>query len=413
MPALSLECLRVEANGRRLLNCVSLRVEPGQLALVAGPSGAGLARSVFGLAVSGRIRVAGLPAEEAAARGLVGYVPQEPWSSLLTPYVESELALAGVPGEIAGRLGLDRVLLEPTATLSAGEAQRLALAIAAYAGEPAVLLVDEVTAYVDEDARVEAAKLLRRVADEGRAVVVVDHNLELWRGLADSVVYLERGRATAYSSVEEVPLYPAGKLALRRARELSEKLRGFRGSECECLRAEDVWFRYPGSRGHVLRGVSLEAACGSVTVIVGKSGRGKTTLLKVLAGLYRPEKGRVARRRRPHYVPENPLLYLSEPTAGEELGWDLEAAKVFGLEHVLETPIGALSSGERRRLALASAVRRGAGVILVDEPTVGLDYSTAVSVVEALASAAEKGAAVVVATHSRILRELAQSVVEL
>jgi ABC-type multidrug transport system ATPase subunit len=274
-----------------------------------------------------------------------------------------------------------------------------------------VLLVDEVTAYVDEDARVEAARLLRRVADEGRAVVVVDHDLELWRGLADSVVYLERGRAAAYGSVEEVPLYPARKLALERARELSEKLRGFRGSEC--LRAEDVWFRYPGSRGHVLRGVSLEAACGSVTVVAGRSGRGKTTLLKVLAGLYRPEKGRVARRRRPHYVPENPLLYLSEPTAGEELGWDLEAAKVFGLEHALETPIGVLSSGERRRLALASAVRRGAGVILVDEPTVGLDYSTAVSVVEALASAAEEGVAVVVATHSRILRELAQSVVEL
>ena len=401
--------------GRPILRGVDLSVAPGELVLVAGPSGAGkttLLRAAAGLAgllglrVEGSVRVDGVPVGRAEP-GAVAYVPQEPWAPLLTPYVATELGFLGLGEEVARELGLERRLAAATALLSAGEAQRLAVAAAAASGAR-VLLVDEVTAYLDRWARLASARLLRRLADEGRAVVVVDHDLELWRGLADRVAYLEGGRVVVYGSVEDVPLYAARRLAEEKADEVRERVEAAEGEAC--IEARGLAYSYPGGAAAV-EGLNLEAACPGLTVLRGPSGSGKTTVLKLLAGLLRPRRGRVVRRCRPLYVPENPLLYLSAPTVREELGGDAALARLFGLEGLLDAPITVLSAGERRRLALASASRRP-GCVLVDEPTVGLDYISAVAVLEGLARAVERGSGLVVATHSEIVARAAPSVVE-
>jgi energy-coupling factor transport system ATP-binding protein len=415
LKGLELDSVKVKApGGKTILNGISLRVEPGQLVLIAGPSGAGkttLLRvaaglsALFNLAVEGRVRVEGQPLSRLAP-GLLAYVPQEPWASLLTPYVATELGFLGVGAELARRLGIDAE--RPTPVLSAGEAQRLAVLAARISGAR-VLLVDEVTAYLDEKARYDVAKLLREVADEGSAVVVVDHDLGLWKSLVDYVAYLEGGRLTVYEDVLEVPLYMLMERAHKLAMELGREITAYTGSPC--LEADRITLSYPGGP-RLIRDLTLKLPCPGLVVVKGPSGSGKTSLLKVLAGALKPSRGRIRRRcRRLGYIPENPLLYLAAPTPGDELGWDLELARMFGLDKVLDVPLAALSSGERRRLALASATR-SFDCILVDEPTVGLDYASAINVMRALAAAVKRGAGILVATHSSLLASMATHVVE-
>ena len=163
----------------------------------------------------------------------------------------------------------------------------------------------------------------------------------------------------------------------------------------------------------MLRGINLDVGEGEVLWIRGSSGCGKSTLLKVLAGILKPSRGYVERPRGVQLVPENPLLYLSAPTPREELGNNLEIARSLGLEDCLDTPILMLSSGERRRLAIASAYLRQPKALLIDEPTVGLDPWNARRVLTLIAKLASRGCSVVVASHGEELGLVASSITRL
>ncbi|MEM4225067.1 MAG: ATP-binding cassette domain-containing protein, partial [Desulfurococcaceae archaeon] len=129
----------------------------------------------------------------------------------------------------------------------------------------------------------------------------------------------------------------------------------------------------------------------------------------------------VERRGRCIYIPENPLLFFTMPTPREELlkasGGDenrvLEVSEVLGIKHVLDKPLAKMSTGERRRVAIASAYLAGFDAYFVDEPTGGLDWSSALSVLEVLSMLAEEKKAVVVASHDSRVFEYADVVIEL
>ncbi|WP_420834712.1 energy-coupling factor ABC transporter ATP-binding protein [Desulfurococcus mucosus] len=174
------------------------------------------------------------------------------------------------------------------------------------------------------------------------------------------------------------------------------------------VEVENLWFKYPGEKP-LFKGVSFTIEKSSLAGLTGRNGAGKTTLLKLMAGVLKPLKGSVRRFGRATYIPENPLLYFTKPTPREELlyaaggGVDAveEAVELFNLAGVLDRPLAKLSSGERRRLALASAYLGGFDIYLVDEPTGGLDQANAVRVLDALTRLVENGGTVVVATHDK------------
>lgn len=418
---LRVENLKICAGGRPITAIDFLSVREGEVVLVTGPSGsgktsilrciAGLA-SLFGLGFTGSIAIDPGP-------NVIAYIPQEPWFGLVAPYpiLDIESFTRAREAEVyryAEALGVRNVLESNSMDLSAGEIQRV-LFVEVLVDRPRLVLLDEVTAYLDEDSREALAEAVERIRSEvGSSFIVVDHDIELWRGVADRVVYVEKGRrAELYEDIDSIPFMDRVRDARREIEAIARELRNVSNDD-PVLKVYNLWFKYPDSRRYIISGLSLEVNRGELLVIQGASGRGKSTLLKILIDIYRPSRGRVDRLyREAQYIPENPLLYLSEPTPREELQGDDALASKAMLLDALDTPITRLSSGERRRLAIASAIKRSADIVVIDEPSVGLDAENTLRVLRIMLSALKNGVSMVIATHSRLLASASSKVVRL
>lgn len=193
------------------------------------------------------------------------------------------------------------------------------------------------------------------------------------------------------------------------------------------VRLEGVGYAYPGATTRALDGVTLTVDAGQVLAVVGQSGSGKSTLARLVAGLMPPDDGSVrvggvdtrrARRRelagRVALVFQHPNHQLLAATVREELGLgprnlgvdaDDAAARVaaaadrFGLADVLDEHPYRLGLPARRRLAIAAVLALEASVVVLDEPTAGLDEAERASLVDVVRDEAARGAAVIVVTH--------------
>lgn len=194
------------------------------------------------------------------------------------------------------------------------------------------------------------------------------------------------------------------------------------------LEADQVWAGYPG-RGPVLRGASLALPTGVRVALLGANGSGKTTLLRCLSGAHRPDRGRVLRagkalgygagdlrahRAHVQLVLQNPDDQLFSADVHQDvsfgplnLGWDhdevrrrvAEALDVLGITHLAERATHQLSYGERKRVATAGAVAMRPGVLLLDEPTAGLDPEGVHEMLAALERLIAADTTVLMATH--------------
>jgi ATPase components of various ABC-type transport systems, contain duplicated ATPase len=426
--ALEVKNLSVYANSQTILRGITFSLEKGERLLVVGRSGSGkttllrsltgIAQEIFRLSVFGSVSVYGekvLNSVEASKHFF--YVPQEPWYSIATPYPVLELlfdnrcnmCLKSIES-FARKLGVYEKLYEASTDLSAGEVQRLAL-LQALAVKSHTVLIDEITSYLDSEARRNVVEAVKIISEQGVAVVVVDHDIELWRGSVDKVLYIESGVGKLYEDPMDTPMALDLKRLRNELKNSKHVVESSRGTPV--LVAEGVWFKYPDAADYILKDVYVTIHPHEVTWIRGGSGKGKSTLLKVLAGVLKPSRGWVKRFiKEVQLVSENPLHYISNPTVGEELQWDTSLAMLIGLESKLDTPITLLSSGERRRLAIASAFRKQPKLLLIDEPTVGLDPWNAIAVVKLLSLLQSRGSAIVVASHGEEFECIASRIVE-
>jgi energy-coupling factor transport system ATP-binding protein len=365
---------------------VSLDVEAGEVVALLGPSGSGkstLLRALAGLVphfhggrFSGRVEIDGHDTRRTRPSELAGTVAtlfQDPEDQVVFTRVEPEVAfglenVGTPPAEIplrtaralesvgAGDLGDRRV-----GELSGGQLQRVCLA-SVLALEPRLLLLDEPTSQLDTDGAATAIDLARA---SGAAVVVSEHRPERVLEVCDRVLFLEEGRISenglpdAWRPREAV--LPAGE-----------------PSGTPLCRLEDVSFAYDRP---VLSGVSLDFGRGEIVALVGPNGSGKTTVGKLAAGLLEPQAGRVVREGRACYLSQDPGRYLVCERADEEValavGGDLALARAalaqLGLEGFAARHPRDLSSGERERLALAAVLVAEPELLVLDEPTRGVD----------------------------------------
>ena len=456
---------------REAISDVSLAVEPGEFCVLAGLSGSGkstLLRAAAGLVphfhggrFAGTVVVGGLDTREhgAAAIGVVaGTVLQDPETQVIMTTVRAEIALAlenrgqgsasvaRAVEETSLSLGIAHLLDRPTAELSGGELQRVALA-AALASRPALILLDEPTSQLDPVAGDELIWQLRRLNQEAdTAVLLIEHRLERCLAAADRVIALSDGHLVCdrdprgfleWSAEHEPALATPGarmfaiaglrppptgvkqaRASLRRAglldatddvgeslsatpqprrrRALARLRRG--QPQAAALELSSVWHEVKNGPT-ILRAVDLRVQAGEAVVLMGRNGAGKSTLLRHAAGLLEPTRGVVRRSGRVALLLQNPGDYFLNERVEQEAGAD--ALRLVGLAGLGGRNPRDLSGGQRQRLALAIVLGgpEPAAVIALDEPTRGMDTESKRSLAHWLRSRAADGVAVVLATH--------------
>jgi energy-coupling factor transport system ATP-binding protein len=392
---------------------------------------------------------------------VVGVVPQDPLSSFITDTVEEELAYGmeclGVSPAVMRRrveetldlLGLADVRDRALMSLSGGQRQRVAIG-AVLTAHPRVLVLDEPTSALDPGAAEEVLAVLQRlVHDLGITVVLAEHRLERVLEYADRVIYVPGDALplvvgtpadVMISSPVAPPVVRLGQMAewtplplsvrdaRRQARDLRTRLEQRPARTIPVREQQDPVVtveRTRASYGPVpaLRGVTLDIAKGEIVALMGRNGAGKSTLLSTLVGLRRPDAGTVridgvdpATLTGPRLigriglVPQDSTdLLQRDSVAAECADADRDAGVDPGTTAALlariapEIPADAhprdLSEGQRLVLALAVVLVATPAVLLLDEPTRGLDYPTKERLSTLLRDLAASGHAIVVATH--------------
>ena len=464
-------------------------IEEGTFVVVMGHGGAGksslcctlnsLIPNFFRGKYQGRVLVKG---EEVARHKvaemsrIVGLVLQDFEAQLFSTNVELEMAFGPenhcLPRrEIERRIqhylsfvGLEKMRPREPATLSGGQKQRLAIG-SVLALEPKVLVMDEPTTDLDPQGREEVFSVARSIREEGRMLLVVDHEPETAVS-ADQVWLMRDGQLIAKGSPIEImvdvsttescgikPLptmelfnamgWPGSPLTVEAAiaviqkhnltkrRELnlpSLSSSSANGKGAPILEAEGLGYTYPAYHVEALRGIDLHIREGESIALLGQNGSGKTTLAKHFNGLLKPTSGRMLVRakstsnyshrdlaRMVGYVFQNPDHQIFARTVQEEVGFGLkalgenpktiekrvaEALEVVELQGYEQKVPFALTRGERQRVAVASVLAAQPQVVILDEPTTGLDYRHQRNMMEMLKRLNQKGHTVIIITHS-------------
>jgi len=486
------------------LQGVTLDVREGEMVALIGPSGSGkstLVRVLAGLErpSAGSAEILGADLGRMSERRAAGFrasrlglVDQDAGRGLppdlaIADGVGLQLSLLGAPRDAArlrSRELLERVGLEDAAgarpdELSGGERQRAAVC-AALVHRPGLVLADEPTAELDVASAAEVHRLLRELSREsGATVVLVSHDpasaeaADRTLRIADGRLAEERaggaarlvvgrggwvqlpedlrrgagvgGQVVAEEHPDGLLLRPAGAAPQTPAAEAPAP-RPAAPSAATVAEIEGVR-RLVGSGRRarlVLDGVSARIPAAALTAVTGRSGSGKTTLLRLVAGLDRPDAGRVvvlgqdlagldreglAAFRRDHLAlvaQEVGLVPFLSALENVTLGLGLrgrrgagaeEAARAWlvrlGLGERLRQRVERLSAGERQRVALARALAPAPELVLLDEPTSKLDRANAAAVARELADIARGGTAIVCATHDPLVIALAEAEIAL
>ena len=437
----------------------------------------GLVPHFSGGYLNGRVSINGRNTQDFAPRelaDLVGFVPQDPLTGFVTDLVEDELAYSmeslGIDPQTMRRrveetldlLGLADLRNRPLRSLSGGQQQRVAIG-SVLTAHPEVLVLDEPTSALDPGAAEEVlAALHRLVHDLGVTVVMAEHRLERVVQYADSILMMEHGRidnGTPSSIMENSPIAPPvihlGRLAgwnplpvsIRDARRSAGPLRSSLVGQRPHLRVvpdstpliarvRDLDVGY-GQRT-VLRDISIDANAGEIIALMGRNGSGKSTLLRALIGLHNPSVGTVrineinpakmpARELIHHVglVPQEPSDLFeaqsvalecrnSDSDAGCEAGPTRALLALMAPEIIDSTHPRDLSEGQQLILALCIVVAAKPPLLLLDEPTRGLDYPTKGKLADILRGLGETGHCVVMATHDvELVADLATRVIML
>ncbi len=432
----------------KAIDNVSLSIGQGEFVVLCGPSGCGkstlLRQLKTVLAPHGRrtgdILFEGTPLNELNQRmqsQRIGFVQQSPDNQIVTDKVWHELAfgleslgydtptIRGKVAEMASYFGIQTWFYKNVTELSGGQKQLLNLA-SVMAMSPSVLILDEPTSQLDPIAASDFLATLGKINRElGTTIILTEHRLEEAFPLASTVAVMDNGKLLCTGTPAEVgkELKNAGHamfLAMPTAMRVWAAVENY--ADCPItvregrdwlaeyaaanelkklppeilhtypdeavLVAEELWFKYEKDLPDVVKGLSLSVKKGEFLALLGGNGTGKTTSLKLLAGMNKAYRGEVHTRGSVGVMPQNPQALFVKKTVREDLFEILKNSKLSKadkedsvakmvqlcrLGELLDRHPYDLSGGEQQRAALAKVLLLDPDILLMDEPTKGLD----------------------------------------
>ncbi len=451
---------------RPALADISFSVKEGEFILLTGPSGCGkstLLRQMKSCLApkgekTGQVLFAGAALETVAAQEQaksIGFVLQSPDNQMVTHKVFSELAFGleslNLPqqairrrvAEIAAFFGMESWFYKDISELSGGQKQLLSLA-SVMAMQPRVLLLDEPTAQLDPVAATEFFALLGRIHRElGTTVILSEHHLEEAFPYAGRILVMEGGRILADGAPREIalalkerrsPLFGAMPEAMQIWAGVDTALqapvtvaqgRDFLSQRAQeqplsplpqvdipqpgeaVLEGKGLFFRYEKEGRDVIQNLDIRLHKGELLALLGGNGSGKTTTVRLLAGLETPYRGKVTSRGRIGLLPQKPQTLFVKDTLREDL---LEicpeedprfrqTVSLCGIAPILDRHPYDVSGGEMQRAALAKVLLTQPEILLLDEPTKGFDAGFRSLFGRILQKLCAQGVAVIMVSH--------------
>lgn len=433
---------------------IDCKISSGEFILLLGESGSGkstlgklianLAPEFYGGKIKGKVEV----------DGSVGIVFQDPEKQMVMDTVKREIAFGlenlGIESkEIKRRimeaisfLNISKLEDKKTYELSGGEQQKVAIAsVVAMASD--IIVFDEPTSQLDPSAAEEIFQMIKRLNESlGYTIILIEQHIDKCFKMADRVLLMEDGKLKVdilanefikkygnrfYNFIPtigrffekldisgDIPINVKAGQNYLRTNELvidNKKIKTNLVSEVNpIIEMDNISYSYKKGK-RVLNDIKLSVNSKDFLAIAGSNGSGKTTLLKVLTKLYKPDNGKVSIKGRIGFLSQNPNDYLFNESVYEELLFSLKNQKIeetdyideilikLGIHKYKETNPRDLSGGERQRVALASVLVTKPDILVLDEPTRGLDNLLKDKLGEILLKLQKSGKTIILVTH--------------
>lgn len=440
---LKLEHVEYSVNKKNILSDINLEIKDGEKVALIGPSGSGkssLLQLVNGVAsffnanrIEGTMALKDKELSEWSANELtkmIGNVFQDPRNQFFAKSVDDELILRlgnfstdtdkiqRQSKEITANFKLKDVLKQSPAKLSSGQKQRVAFAVAT-ATNPELLVMDEPSANLDLPEILHIRNLLLKLPQK-TSLIISEHRLFYLLPVVDRFIYLKDGQIRAEFTPHQLKSLTAeqrSKMGLRAleigsfSETVTQHMRQIEQKDNNLLMVKNMSFGYNHRRKKLLREIDLTIAAGDSIGLIGKNGIGKSTFAKLLAGLIIPTHGKILfeNKKVSHWRLQKEVWYVMQETTYQlfadsvwrELFLNLEQTPALITEanqllsdlkisHLKERHPATLSGGEKQRLVLATALIHHPKILILDEPSSGLDQKSLQCIIKVIRKYREK-----------------------
>lgn len=451
--AVSLQKVRFSYDGGKtwILDGIDLEIAYGQRIAIIGKNGSGkstLAKIIAGLSSpdSGIVTLCGIKVFEAnnvdskayqKARESIGALFQSPEDQIVTTVVEDDVAF-GLENLCASKefmkqnisnalraVNMENHRFSDPSNMSGGQQQRVAIA-SSIATKSKLLVLDEPTSMLDSCAKEDVNKLFNKLQTSGTTIVQVTHKISECKN-ADRILMLENGKLRDVSLLELDEFFTEKSPAVIESKSMTENAK----KSNTAIEISNLNVSYTNSQSPIIRDYSLSVKSGEIVAIMGKNGCGKSTLAKAICALIKYDSGSICVngikisektsksqmreiRKNIGYVMQLPEQQLFAQTVFEDVAYGpknfglegrelhsrvLNALKSLHIEHLAQKSPFELSGGQQRLAAIAGVLACNPKILVLDEPTAGLDFEYAKIVLKILSDLHNKGITIIVITH--------------
>lgn len=451
--AVSLQKVRFSYDGGKtwILDGIDLEIAYGQRIAIIGKNGSGkstLAKIIAGLSSpdSGIVTLCGIKVFEAnnvdskayqKARESIGALFQSPEDQIVTTVVEDDVAF-GLENLCASKefmkqnisnalraVNMENHRFSDPSNMSGGQQQSVAIA-SSIATKSKLLVLDEPTSMLDSCAKEDVDKLFDKLQTSGTTIVQVTHKISECKN-ADRILMLENGKLRDVSLLELDEFFTEKSPAVIESKSMTENAK----KSNTAIEISNLNVSYTNSQSPIIRDYSLSVKSGEIVAIMGKNGCGKSTLAKAICALIKYDSGSICVngikisektsksqmreiRKNIGYVMQLPEQQLFAQTVFEDVAYGpknfglegrelhsrvLNALKSLHIEHLAQKSPFELSGGQQRLAAIAGVLACNPKILVLDEPTAGLDFEYAKIVLKILSDLHNKGVTIIVITH--------------